>query len=313
MTTLVAAMTDPSYAGMVIVIAGYPRDMDVMLNRNAGLKSRFKRFIDFPDWEAEDGVAFLRAKALKEEMTLEPGAEVMLLKTFEELKKLDGFGNGRDAVGMWDELKQCRAQRVFTVAEMVRTITAVDAAIAGESILAARRPPDGPILSQSSILHPSDGLCRPREQHAEVRPSLCELSEDQESETHLQAEQMVGNEEALEADEQVVEVEAARDEEPVGNGNIANEERDIGVSDEDWEELQRAKEDHAAHVDGLRRAREQAKLEEERRRVEAIQAKIRQICPCPAGYSWYKCGTGWRCGGGSHFVSDAQLNNQFTC
>ncbi|KAG3238364.1 hypothetical protein PI124_g16669 [Phytophthora idaei] len=40
MTTLVAAMTDPSYAGMVIVIEGYAKDMDVMLNRNAGLKSR---------------------------------------------------------------------------------------------------------------------------------------------------------------------------------------------------------------------------------------------------------------------------------
>ncbi|KAG6948977.1 hypothetical protein JG688_00014836 [Phytophthora aleatoria] len=43
------ARTNPSYAGMVIVIAGYAKDMDVMLNRNAGLKSRFTRFIDFPD------------------------------------------------------------------------------------------------------------------------------------------------------------------------------------------------------------------------------------------------------------------------
>ncbi|CAI5738664.1 unnamed protein product [Peronospora destructor] len=141
MTTLVAAMTDPSYTGMVIVIAGYPKDMDIMLNRNAGLKSRFKRFIDFPDWEANDGVAFLKAKAQTEGITLENGTE------FLELKRLDGFGNGRDTVRVSEELLQCRAQRVFDLPEEVRTITANDAQMAGEGILAARRPPDGQVLS----------------------------------------------------------------------------------------------------------------------------------------------------------------------
>ncbi|KAG3005549.1 hypothetical protein PC120_g17903 [Phytophthora cactorum] len=87
-------------------------------------------------------------------------------------------------------------------------------------------------------------------------------------------------------------------------------ERDAGVSDENWEELERAKEAPAAHLEALKRARDQAtreeerrrELEEERRRAAAIQEKIRQICPCPAGFKWYKSGSGWRCGGGSHFV-----------
>ncbi|CAH0474442.1 unnamed protein product [Peronospora belbahrii] len=123
-TTLVAAMTDPLYTGMVIVIAGYPKDMDIMLNRNAGLKSQFKRFIDFPDWEADDGVTFLKAKADKEEITLDNAAEYVLRKFFLELKTLDGFGNGRDAVRVWEELLQYRAQRVFHYPEEARTITA---------------------------------------------------------------------------------------------------------------------------------------------------------------------------------------------
>lgn len=63
MTTLVAAMTDPSYVGMVLIIAGHPKDMDQMLDRNVGLQSRFTRFIDFPDWEAQDAVAFVSQKA----------------------------------------------------------------------------------------------------------------------------------------------------------------------------------------------------------------------------------------------------------
>ncbi|CAI5725442.1 unnamed protein product [Peronospora destructor] len=288
MTTLVAAMTDPSYTGMVIVIAGYPKDMDIMLNRNAGLKSRFKRFIDFPDWEANDGVAFLKAKAQTEGITLDNGTEFVLQKIFLELKRLDGFGNGRDAVRVWEELLQCRAQRVFDLPEEVRTITANDAQMAGEGILAARRPPDGQVLSQSSM--PSDNpMFRTRELHPGTLQSLPE-------EIELQKAKEIPTEDRVEVNEADVE-----------NGEVEAEE-----DPEDWEELERAKKDYAAHLNALKRAREQAKLEEERRRAEAIQEKIRQICPCPAGFNWYKSGSGWRCGGGSHFVSDAQLNRQFT-
>ncbi|KAG7382936.1 hypothetical protein PHYPSEUDO_004232 [Phytophthora pseudosyringae] len=322
MTTLVAAMTDPSYASMVIVIAGYPKDMDVMLNRNAGLKSRFTRFIDFPDWGAENGVAFLQAKAEKEDMTLERGAEAVLHQSFVELKGLDGFGNGRDAVRVWKELLQCRAQRVFDSPEEVRTITSKDAAMAGESILAARRPPEGPVLSQSSV--PSDtSIFSMQDRQPQTQHSLSELVKEQEPD-EVPLEEQLEDKEALSAEaEGIVEVEAEEDPEMDEAEKDAKVERDPGVSDEDWEELERAKEAHAAHLEALKRARDeaqkederrraQAKLDEERRRAEAIQERIRQICPCPAGFNWYKSGGGWRCGGGSHFVSDAQLNSQFT-
>ncbi|KAF1779378.1 P-loop containing nucleoside triphosphate hydrolase [Phytophthora cactorum] len=299
MTTLVAAMTDPSYAGMVIVIAGYPKDMDVMLNRNAGLKSRFTRFIDFPDWEAEDGVAFLQAKAEKEEIEWGHGAEGILYQTFVELKKLDGFGNGRDAVRVWKELLQCRAQRVFDSPEEIRTITGKDAAMAGEIVLAARRPPDGPVLSQSSL--PSDNsMVRTQDQQPpQTQQPLSELIEWLEPEQVTLEEQVEEKEALSAAAEEIVEVDAEEDpytDEIEKDGKV---ERDPDVSDEDWEELERAKEAHAAHQEALKRARDQAtreeerrraqaKLEEERRRAAAIQEKIRQICPCPAGFKWVR-------------------------
>ncbi|POM59888.1 hypothetical protein PHPALM_31319, partial [Phytophthora palmivora] len=308
MTTLVAAMTDPSYAGMVIVIAGYPKDMDVMLNRNAGLKSRFTRFIDFPDWEAEDGLAFLQAKAKKEDIMLSRRTETVLQQIFVELKKLEGFGNGRDAVRVWKEVLQCRAQRVFDAPEEVRTIAVKDVVMAGEIILAARRPPDGPILSQSSLLSDTS-MSRTQERQPQTQHLLPEEQEPEEVTLDEQLEEKA----VLSVEADAVEVDAEEDPD-IDEAEKENKvERDPGVSDEDWEELERAKEAHAAHLDALKRARDQAKLEEERRRAKAIQEKIRRICPCPMGFNWYKCGGGWRCGGGSHFVSDAQLNSQFTC
>jgi hypothetical protein len=53
------------------------------------------------------------------------------------------------------------------------------------------------------------------------------------------------------------------------------------------------------------------KQEEEarRKREEAqVQKKLRQIGMCVAGFRWTKQSDGYRCEGGSHFVSNAQLN-----
>lgn len=50
------------------------------------------------------------------------------------------------------------------------------------------------------------------------------------------------------------------------------------------------------------------KAEEERKRQEAkVQAKLRKMGICPAGFQWIKQGGGYRCAGGSHWVTDAQL------
>lgn len=90
-----------------------------------------------------------------------------------------------------------------------------------------------------------------------------------------------------------------------------NEGRDDGVSQVDWEELQRARKEYEAMLERLRKENDQKKLAEELAKQKAVQEKIRQICPCPMGYAWYQVGRGWRCRGGSHFVSDEELNRSF--
>ena len=89
---------------------------------------------------------------------------------------------------------------------------------------------------------------------------------------------------------------------------VATATRDAGVSDADWDELELAKQRHAQKMALLA---EEARQEEVARQV-AIQAQIARMCPCPMGYSWFQVGGGWRCGGGSHFVMDRQLQEQFT-
>ena len=55
----------------------------------------------------------------------------------------------------------------------------------------------------------------------------------------------------------------------------------------------------------LKRAQEEA--ESKKREEAAAQEKIKEIGICPVGYRWIKQAGGYRCGGGSHFLSNSQL------
>ena len=61
----------------------------------------------------------------------------------------------------------------------------------------------------------------------------------------------------------------------------------------------------------MRRERKEQERLEKIREKERTQEKLRQLSPCPAGFTWHKCGGGWRCGGGSHYGSDKDLNERF--
>ena len=294
MTSLVAAMTSDEYKGLVIIIAGYPRDIDEMLDRNAGLKSRFSRFIDFEDWQTADCLAFLRTKCEKEGYAVDEGGWRALTHGLDQLRALPGFGNGRDVAKLWRELQQRRAERVWKAPELTRTLQQGDVDAALERMLHGRRPPTTPKLTTtagdggggSGLVQMDFGSQRRPQPQTETR-----FEEIVEPCTEPQSDVESDQEEETECDAAV---------------------RDAGVSDAVWDELCRAREAHEAHLRRLKQARDLAQLEEERRKAEAVQRKIRQLCKCPVGFDWIQVGGGWRCAGGSHFVSDAELEKRFT-
>lgn len=57
--------------------------------------------------------------------------------------------------------------------------------------------------------------------------------------------------------------------------------------------------------DRVRRAR--AEVERARKEEARVQAKLREIGVCVAGFRWIKQAGGYRCAGGTHFVTDGEL------
>jgi SpoVK/Ycf46/Vps4 family AAA+-type ATPase len=106
--TLVDEMTKHN-ENLVVVLAGYPNEMDQLLESNPGLRSRFKKFFLFADYSAEELLAIVEAYAESFHYQLTDSARLLLKQTFE----MEEFkGNGRFATNLVDEMILAQAMRL---------------------------------------------------------------------------------------------------------------------------------------------------------------------------------------------------------
>ncbi len=95
---------------LVVVLAGYPKEMDELLESNPGLRSRFKKFFFFPDYSPEELLAIMVSYAERFQYCLTDEAKTELMQTMEKGKFK---GNGRFATNLVDEMIQVQASRLM--------------------------------------------------------------------------------------------------------------------------------------------------------------------------------------------------------
>lgn len=111
--TLVKEMED-NRNDLVVIVAGYRKEMEHFLKSNTGLVSRFNKFIDFPDYTEEQLVDILKMMAQKAGMTIEESALVRLhkyLEQMDEFKRKD-FGNARGIRNTFEKIITNQANRL---------------------------------------------------------------------------------------------------------------------------------------------------------------------------------------------------------
>ena len=111
--TLVKRMEDHRDR-LVVIVAGYPADMEEFLQANPGLSSRFSLHFDFPDYTAAELLDILRIFCTANEYQLAPDAEIELLTTLTaELNRAGkGFGNGRYVRNLFERAMRNHAVRL---------------------------------------------------------------------------------------------------------------------------------------------------------------------------------------------------------
>ena len=99
---------------LVVIIAGYKDEMQRFIDSNPGLQSRFNRYIDFPDYTAEELKDIFKMYMKKNEYTLSQEAEQYLLSRFEYAvaHKDRNFGNARYARNVFEKAIQQQANRL---------------------------------------------------------------------------------------------------------------------------------------------------------------------------------------------------------
>jgi SpoVK/Ycf46/Vps4 family AAA+-type ATPase len=114
--TLVKLMEDHRDE-VVVIVAGYPSDMDRFTASNPGLASRFTRSLRFEDYEPGELVGIVRGQAAAHQYKLAAGTEEALAEYFGRLRHAPRFGNGRSARQVFQEMTERQAQRVSGLAD----------------------------------------------------------------------------------------------------------------------------------------------------------------------------------------------------
>jgi len=139
---------------MVVILAGYPKEMEDLVSTNPGFQSRFPKTIYFPDYANDQLVAILLLIAGSGTYELTDGAKEAAEAWFGAHERGRGFGNGRLARNLFEAAVSRHAQRLVDIDEPsneqlttleTEDIASVPTEADRESIL------DGPAIDEASF------------------------------------------------------------------------------------------------------------------------------------------------------------------
>ena len=134
---------------MVVILAGYPKEMAELVSANPGFSSRFPKTITFPDYDDDELLAILELIADNGRYDLTEDAQAAAQAWFGTFARGHGFGNGRLARNLFEAAVARHATRLVDVAdptdEQLTTLEAVDIASV----------PSGQDDDESPVDHPS--------------------------------------------------------------------------------------------------------------------------------------------------------------
>ena len=111
--TILKAMED-NRENFVVIVAGYTGPMENFINSNPGLKSRFNKYIEFPDYTIDElmGIFDMNCKKYDYEADEEIRAQIRAMIVQRKLAALENYANARDVRNLFEEIITNQARRV---------------------------------------------------------------------------------------------------------------------------------------------------------------------------------------------------------
>lgn len=118
---------------LVLIVAGYSEEMKTFIDTNPGFKSRFNRYIHFPDYTPDEMIKIYELLCSKSEYIISSDAKNLLTDTFKNLyeTKTKDFGNGRLVRNIFEKSIENQSNRIALTdqqltKELLTTIEAED-------------------------------------------------------------------------------------------------------------------------------------------------------------------------------------------
>ena len=113
---------------LVVIFAGYNKEMDAFLKSNSGIVSRIGYTIQFNDYSLEELIEILKSMFKKSGFFIDEGAIEAATKVIEEYRHSEGFGNARFVRNLYEKAIIKHATNTANVKskKALKTITAED-------------------------------------------------------------------------------------------------------------------------------------------------------------------------------------------
>ncbi|KAF5573393.1 NFX1-type zinc finger-containing protein [Fusarium pseudoanthophilum] len=304
---LVDCVTKPRYQDkLIIILAGYVEDINTLLGINPGMSSRFPESIDFDPLTPASCIQLMtiQLQASKSKLNGKIAVDLSCLEQpdnafldeltskFNTLSQQDSWANARDVKEI--------AKKIFYKFDL-----------SSESLT----------LTEENIRSTMDEMMKERRgRMTDKKPTVVKKA----AQAFTKAPVFTPPPATTDTTTTTKEKNDDEEDEERPNDNSDDGVRDSGVSDEVWEQLRKDKEKEAQEKEGLRRLKkaqqdandaEREKLvrqilaeEEKRKKIEAKKDKLMKMGVCPVGYQWIKQNGGFRCAGGSHWMSDEAID-----
>ena len=141
--TILKAMEDHR-DDLIVIVAGYTQPMETFINSNPGLKSRFNKYIEFPDYSIDELMAIFDLNCKKYDYVIQEDARghVREKLSLMKLSSPENFANARAVRNLFEEIITNQAGRIAAMKdpslEDMKTITNEDLTDAEEEAISAR-------------------------------------------------------------------------------------------------------------------------------------------------------------------------------
>ena len=184
--TILKAMEDHRDE-FVVIVAGYTQLMKDFVESNPGLKSRFNKFFEFPDYTSDELQQIFELQCNKYQYKLTDEADAAVRKEIIRLEEQKGenFANAREVRNLFEKIITNQAARVSALEEvdeeMLSTITIDDLTDEFEEELKARAAREAEVEEALKEVAEMNGENQPtaEERAGEIVELLKEMAEEE--------------------------------------------------------------------------------------------------------------------------------------